>query len=184
MIIKRGISEVKKEILNILGEVKRPGMDKLLNWLEESDYFTAPKSKSKTTPGGLAKHALDVYKIALDLYNMPWLKSKSSLAPRNFGKDSIAISALLHDVCKINREEYKNIQGHGEKSVYLIETFGGLKLTEAERNAIRYHMGPTNKHDPLTIPIEELKSIVRSSQLVGIIQTADNLSSIYSKDIN
>lgn len=79
---------------------------------------------------------------------------------------------------------HEDLEGHGAKSVRIIEEFGGIKLTEPERNAIRYHMGPTNQHDPLTIPLDELKRIVRSSQLVGIIQTADNLSSIYSKDIS
>lgn len=170
------------EIVSILRKVNRPGIDNLIQWLEGSDYFTAPKSRSKNTPGGLAKHSLDVYKISMDLYNMPSMKD--NLAPRNFGKDSIAIAALLHDACKIDRELHEDILGHGAKSVEIIEKFGGIKLTDNEKNAIRYHMGPANPHDPLTIPREELIKIVRSSQLVGILQTADNISSIYSKDID
>ena len=75
---------------------------------------------------------------------------------------SIAICALLHDLCKaqyykVSTRNVKNEQtgqwekvpyytvedafpyGHGEKSVYLIERF--LRLKPAEAMAIRWHMG-------------------------------------------
>jgi hypothetical protein len=76
-------------------------------------------------------------------------------------RESIAICGLLHDVCKANfyKPETRNRKnshgkweaykayaiddqlpfGHGEKSVYIINSF--MKLTREEAMAIRWHMG-------------------------------------------
>lgn len=35
---------MKEEFINLLKEIDRPGMDKLLEFLEKSDFFTAPAS--------------------------------------------------------------------------------------------------------------------------------------------
>jgi HD superfamily phosphohydrolase YqeK len=83
-----------------------------------------------------------------------------------FSEESLAIAALLHDVCKTNfyKTEMRNIKkngvwesvpyytiednlpyGHGEKSVYIISGF--MKLTRDEAFAIRYHMGFSGTED-------------------------------------
>ena len=75
-------------------------------------------------------------------------------------QESIAVIALLHDLCKVNtyKVEYRNVKvdgnweqkpyystednlpyGHGEKSVYIISGF--MKLTREEAMAINWHMG-------------------------------------------
>ena len=77
-------------------------------------------------------------------------------------EETIAICALLHDICKVDvytrgARNVKNEQtgqwekvptyffddklpyGHGEKSVYMITGF--MRLTREEAFAIRYHMG-------------------------------------------
>ena len=77
-----------------------------------------------------------------------------------YSDETIALVALLHDVCKINVykkgtrnkkidgewhqvdvfEFEDNIPfGHGEKSVYMIQPF--MRITREEAFAIRYHMG-------------------------------------------
>ena len=74
--------------------------------------------------------------------------------------ESVAIIALLHDICKVNfyvkdlknvkkdgqwvQEPYFRIEdslpyGHGEKSVYMISGF--MRLTREEAMAINWHMG-------------------------------------------
>ena len=76
--------------------------------------------------------------------------------------ESIAIAALLHDVCKVNFyiKQIRNVKipgerrweevevygiddslplGHGEKSVYMVMQH--IKLTDEEAMAIRWHMG-------------------------------------------
>jgi hypothetical protein len=79
----------------------------------------------------------------------------------SYSDETIALVALLHDVCKINcyHKYLRNVKneegvweqvaaynfevpepfGHGEKSVFLISKF--LRLTNEEAYAIRYHMG-------------------------------------------
>lgn len=46
--------------------IKRDGLDELLKWLDEADFFTAPASTRYhgAYAGGLAQHSLDVYKYA------------------------------------------------------------------------------------------------------------------------
>ena len=83
-----------------------------------------------------------------------------------FDEESLAIAALLHDVCKTNfyKTEMRNVKkngvwesvpyytiedtlpyGHGEKSVYIVSGF--MKLTRDEAFAIRYHMGFSGPED-------------------------------------
>lgn len=145
-------------IKDLLQSIKREGITDLIFWLETStDFFTAPASTRfhGSHKGGLAEHSLNVYKC------LDELATNLSHGFQNFLHDSIIISALLHDVCKVNfyKESMRNkkneqgqwIQvpfyeiedlepyGHGEKSVMLIERF--IDLTPSEKYAIRWHMG-------------------------------------------
>ena len=55
----------KDEFLQIYNEnIKREGADKLLEYILNSDYFTAPASSRfhSNFEGGLAKHSINVYK--------------------------------------------------------------------------------------------------------------------------
>lgn len=133
--------------------VKRPGADKLLAWLDTTDFFRAPASTRFhcACEGGLALHSLNVYHA---LYDMFYREGEDL--------ESFTLCALLHDLCKANfykagTRNVKNEQtgqwekvptyhvedafpyGHGEKSVYLIERF--IRLRTAEAVAIRWHMG-------------------------------------------
>ena len=84
-----------------------------------------------------------------------------------FSEESLAIAALLHDLCKTNfyKTEMRNVKkngawesvpyytiednlpyGHGEKSVYIVS--GYMRLTRDEAFAIRYHMGFSGNEDP------------------------------------
>ncbi len=141
--------------------IKRPGADKLLAWLEDSDFFTAPASTRfhLSKEGGLCEHSLNVHKRLIDQVFAEKLAKAVVIAKELC--ETIAICGLLHDVCKVNfytvserntkDENGKWIQvpyytveekfpfGHGEKSVFIIERF--MRLTEEEAVAIRYHMG-------------------------------------------
>lgn len=139
---------MKNEFMRIFTEnVKRDGADKLLAYLETTDFFTAPASTKYhlACDSGLVQHSINVY----SRFNCDDAESR-------------AICALLHDVCKANyytvsTRNVKNEQtgqwekvpfysvddqlpyGHGEKSVYIISGF--MKLTRDEAMAIRWHMG-------------------------------------------
>jgi hypothetical protein len=88
----------------------------------------------------------------------------------HYSDESIAIAALLHDLCKINfyRVDSRNVKvngqwvtkpyytiedtlpyGHGEKSVYIASGF--MRLTRDEAFAIRYHMGFSGPEDNGTV---------------------------------
>lgn len=140
-----------KEIF--LSQVTRQGVGALLAWLESTDFFEAPASTHfhGAYPGGLVEHSLRVYDTLLR--NIPTLQE--------FGGESVAVAALLHDVCKAEyyhpvtkrrrneRGQWEDAQGwevrerlpmgHGEKSVYLVMKH--MDLTDSEALAIRWHMG-------------------------------------------
>lgn len=142
--------------------IKREGSEDLLNYLlsSKSDFFEAPCSTRYhlSEPKGLVKHSLNVYDNLKAYMERPRVKEVFGLEASD---ETIAIVALLHDVCKINvyQQSMRNkknesgqwIQvpyytfddplpyGHGEKSVYIISGF--MKLTREESFAIRYHMG-------------------------------------------
>ena len=152
--------DYKQEFLEIFYDnIDRDGSDKLLEWLEKSDFFSAPASTNRHSAeeGGLCKHSVFVYKRLTKLlqceYGKDWNKKNSP--------ESVAIVALLHDVCKVDcyKTDTKNVKdengvwqkvpyykfednlpyGHGEKSVYIISSF--IKLSREEAMAINWHMG-------------------------------------------
>ena len=149
-------SEYKNRFEDIYHKyIKREGAEELLHWMDyKTDFFTAPASTKFhcAYEEGLLIHTLNVYDI---------LKKRND-ADKTESEESVAICALLHDLCKANfyRETTRNVKnektgrweqvpyysiddsfpfGHGEKSVYLIERF--MKLLPAEAIAIRWHMG-------------------------------------------
>lgn len=138
--------------------IKRDGSDKLLNWLEKSDFFTAPASTSfySACKGGLCEHSVKVYKRFIRILQLEFGEKWQD----KLSDESAAICALLHDVCKIHyyKEDFKNVKingewqqkpyykveddlpyGHGEKSVYIISGF--MRLTREEALIINWHMG-------------------------------------------
>ena len=116
-----------------------------MEWLESTDFFTAPASTRfhGAYEGGLVEHSVNVF----------------NRLGRN--DETGAIVALLHDVCKANfyTVSYRNVKneygvwekvpyytiddklplGHGSKSVIIIQKF--MKLTDEEIFAINFHMG-------------------------------------------
>ena len=152
--------DYKKKFIEIYkSKIKREGADKLLAFLEESDFFTAPASTRYhgSHPGGLCEHSINVYECLCDYMARPRAKEMYGM---NYSEESIAIVSLLHDICKTNFyvETTRNVKedgvwktvpyysiddplpyGHGEKSVYMISAY--MKLTRDEAFAIRYHMG-------------------------------------------
>ena len=147
--------------------ITRPGSDKLLDFLmgHASDFFEAPASTRfhGSYEGGLCEHSLHVYDCLHDYLQRDRVKNEYGLS---YTEESIAIVALLHDICKINcyQKGTRNVKvdgqwqqvpsyefkdslpyGHGEKSVYMIS--GYMRLTREEAFAIRYHMGFSGTED-------------------------------------
>ena len=56
---------MKEEFIRLLQSTNREGMDKLLEFLEKSDFYTAPASTRYhgNYEGGLLEHSMKVYEI-------------------------------------------------------------------------------------------------------------------------
>ncbi|MCD6364850.1 MAG: metal-dependent phosphohydrolase [Planctomycetes bacterium] len=133
--------KTKSAIENELSATNRRGIDKLIDYLNESGFFTAPASTRfhNAFEGGLADHSHNVFK----LFN----KQVSSLE-LNVPYKSVVISSLLHDLCKAGAYiseggsyywNHSQPSGHAKLSIERIEKF--IELTETEKNLIKFHMG-------------------------------------------
>jgi len=188
----------KDRFIEILLATGRKGIDSVISHLEDLGFFEAPASTAfhLNTRGGLVKHSLNVYDEALAIADVqvklrPCQKEK--LQP-----ESIAIAALLHDVCKadIYREAIKSRKdangywekyngydvdytsfpmGHGEKSVIRLLQWG-LEMNEDEMLAIRWHMGAFDL--PFQSPEAKSNLNVAKSKcpLIAVINAADGLA--------
>lgn len=147
------------EIYN--NNIKRDGAKEFLDFLMTTDFFEAPASSRfhSAVPGGLCFHSLNVY----DRFRKKLNDEFNGSSP--LSEESIALIALLHDVCKVNcyKLDFRNVKvdgewtkvpyyayaddhlpyGHGEKSVYMISGF--MKLSREEAMAINWHMGGFDK---------------------------------------
>ena len=150
----------KQRFIALLKTTNRVGVDKIISYLESTDFFDAPASTQyhENYTGGLCEHSLKVYDTFEALY-------------KTFNLDidinSIIIMSLLHDICKANcyHKEKKNVKigqnwtqidywkfddenpiGHGHKSVIILLK-EGFSLTDLEINSIISHMNGYDKSD-------------------------------------
>ena len=150
------IMKLWEEYKSLLRKTNRPNIETLIQWLDESDFKTAPASSSfhSSYKGGLLKHSLNVYYAMYDF--KPWIDFFE------LSEDTIILTSLLHDICKVNcylvsSRNVKNEQGqwttvpyyawneevpwgHGTKSVILIQR-AGVELSNVEISMILNHMG-------------------------------------------
>ena len=158
----------KEDFIAIYREnIRREGADALLDYLEnKSDFFTAPASARfhGAYAGGLCDHSVNVYRCLRAYLDRQRVQELYGL---EYSQESVAIAALLHDLCKVGcyKAGSRNVKGpdgkwqsvptfyyedslpygHGEKSVYIISGF--LRLTREEAMAIRWHMGFSGEED-------------------------------------
>lgn len=148
----------KEEIIFLLRQTGRPGIEDLLEWMDENGFYDSPCSSRYhlAEPGGLAEHSLNVYK-----HCMAWtstMHQKREIEVTYNFIDSIAICALLHDLGKAgqygkpmyikNTEDSVNpfsankdllYVPHEIRSIVIAQKF--IDLTEEEQFAILYHNG-------------------------------------------
>ncbi len=161
--------DMKEEFIQIYREnITREGADALLDYLEnKSDFFRSPASARfhGSYAGGLCEHSVNVYDCLQDYLQRPRVEELYGL---EYSPETVAIVALLHDLCKIGcyKPGTRNVKndatgqwekvptftfddplpyGHGEKSVYIISGF--MRLTREEAMAIRWHMGFSGAED-------------------------------------
>jgi len=166
-----------------LRKTERGGIDKLINYLKQSDFHTAPASTKfhGNFENGLAKHSYSVYEEFYRLNNELDL---------DVPQQSLVLTSILHDVCKIgaykkntkgyywNKEQPK---GHGKLSVSRIKEF--IELTELEEALILYHMGPWNTvqfmgTDKGEYTLLELTTVWNRLKAVRFLYFADEMATI------
>ena len=176
----------------------RDGMDKLLEFIRKSDFYTAPASTRfhNCHEGGLLAHSLNVYDCLC-------AKNASGIwqsVLNQIDGDSIILIALLHDICKtyMYAVEYKNkkvYSEHGSKSDsqgrFDWESVPGytvddkmplghgeksaflvdefIALKPVERYAIRWHMGFTEPKENYNY----LSAAIRKYPVILAVHEAD-----------
>lgn len=155
------MNSFKKEFIDIIcKDIHRDGISDLMDYLEESGFYTCPASTKYhgSYEGGLVEHSLNVYYSLKDM--LKYIYASSDIP---YSNETIAIVSLFHDLCKIGKYkkgikniknkdtgiweqiecfEYNNEhqpEGHGSGSVYIIMNY--IQLKKEERQAIHWHMG-------------------------------------------
>lgn len=177
---EKTIEAVRTEIMDAMAGIKRKGMDKLIKYMQGSDFFTAPASTKfhGNYEGGLAAHSLLVYREFDEL-----LSRHGSDLP----SESRIISGICHDFCKIGvyrKTEAKRGKvpvkpyqfddeyplGHGEKSLLIISKY--IEPTIKESLLIRWHMGGYDQN--YEINSEKVKQMCPE---IVFMQSADRIAS-------
>ena len=147
-----------QEFKDLLLSTQRPGIERFVEYLDKTDLKTAPASTKyhDSFEGGLVYHSLTVYNELC--------KMTEYIAKYNIPKETLIITALLHDLCKVNYyiTDTRNVKnketgqweqvpyytvedtfpiGHAEKSIIILQQF--IRLSKTETAMIRNHMAFT-----------------------------------------
>lgn len=197
------IAANKQRFIDLCNEhIHREGLDKVLAYLEKSDFYTAPSSTRfhLNEDGGLCLHSMNVFEAACKIYNemaKPAIVNGTSPFTEEVSMESIAIATLFHDLCKIKlyhkterwKKDDKNRWvsypgyevkddfplGHGEKSCLMLSWY--MRLKPEEMLAIRWHMGMFDMGESGTPLRMSFFSATDKSSLVSIVHAADFLTS-------
>lgn len=165
------IEENYEKFKSLLLSTKRPGIERLIEWLDNTDLKVAPASGRyhDSLEGGLVYHNLMVYQELC--------KMTEYIERYEIPQDTLIITALLHDLCKVGvyQVDSKNVKdketgqwysvpyysfeddfpvGHAEKSIIVAQQF--IRLTKVEIAMIRNHMGFSRDETPEVSKLYEL----------------------------
>lgn len=169
--------ESKEQFIVLFNVIKRNGKDRLLEYIESTDFFTAPASTRfhGSYEGGLVEHSLNVFNRMKKHQQYPL--------------ETLAIVSLLHDLCKADfyTIDYRNVKqpngtwtkapyyaindrqpigNHGDKSAFIAQRF--IALSEEELAAIRYHMGAFQEGD-----LKNISNVFEKYPLALLLHIAD-----------
>lgn len=129
-------------IIEILKTLDRPGTDKVIEFMKESNYAKASCYKHHKYRGGLVDHSLEVYDLMM---------SRKGKLPES----SIIVCAFFHDLGKANMNGMSLSGSHEQRSIQILDSCG-FALTEMERRAIVNHHKKSS--DYLTCPLRHCLS--------------------------
>ena len=106
-----------EEFRKLLNSINRDGMNNLINFIEKTDFYTAPASTRfhGSYDGGLLEHSMKVYEILKH-------KVEHSIMNIEVPEDTLKIVALLHDICKVNyyKVDYRNAKNEAVSTVEVL----------------------------------------------------------------
>jgi hypothetical protein len=186
------------EFERLLFSTKRPGIEKLVEYIRKTDFYTAPASTKYhgCHEGGLLEHSLNVYKCLMAKKNSETWREVF----QNITDENIIITALLHDLCKTNfyvvemknkkvysetgtkmdsngRYDWVSVPGYsiedknpmGHGEKSVIMIMNFIKLVSNETYGILFHMG-------FTLPKEEwntLSAAIQKHPFILAVHEAD-----------
>ena len=125
---------MKEEFLNLLRQVKREGIDDLIQFIEKTDFFKAPASTRfhGDHEGGLVEHSMKVYEILKH-------KVEHNIEPINVNKETLAERG------KINTDSPKwdkiILTIYWLLTFFVIYLVAGLEMNKADKPGIIFAMG-------------------------------------------
>ena len=146
-ILKAKTEENVKKYKGLVGKFPDLASCKVLDYLKEAHYFTAPSAFKHhgNWVGGNFDHSMKVTEFLLEYTENEHLKWEREEAPYIIG--------LFHDMCKSDQRTFALKKGeivivpgnspdrrHSEKSIELIER-NIIRMTVEEKLCIYYHMG-------------------------------------------
>lgn len=177
---------------------RRDKISKLLEAFQDR-MILAPASYKEhyhsAHPGGYMEHVLNVYHIAMDLYNI-WTKYSSQI---DYTIEELTLIALFHDLGKlgdVNEEFYlpqdndwrKNNMGEiykinekvtnmngADRSLYLLQEFG-IHLSQNEWITIKIHEGLYDEANTYYLKTTSDNNVIKSN-LPHLIHQADVIAS-------
>lgn len=186
----------KEMFIEIFSSVNRQGVSEFLQWLEGTDFYTAPCSTRHhlSREGGLLEHSLNVYRsLGGNIVRL----GLQEIIPA----ESTTLVSLGHDICKADfyTSEMRNVKrdgvwvqepyytvkdqfpyGHGEKSVLLLQRF--IKLSPIEVLAIRWHMGGFTSGISDYSMSQAFSEAAKATPLVPLLHMAD-LEATYIREV-
>lgn len=188
------MSDQQRAFVEALSVIDRKGIVELAQWLERTDFYEAPASTMfhGNYCGGLVDHSLHVYEELQKLCDF--------YCPGKYPKESIAIVALFHDLCKVDfyvestrnvkdektglwhkvpfykKQEVNPFGGHGSKSLFLVMRF--MPLADIEAAAINCHMGPWDRQD-----YGNPGEVYEKNELAWLLHVADERATYYRDEV-
>jgi len=177
--------QVERNIKRLLRETDRKGIEELIQHLDKVQFFSQPASTKfhGAFPGGLAAHSLQVFFL--------YEEQARELESVNKSLDTIAITTLLHDLCKsgayipikgplIYKWNKKHPEGHGRLSAFIVKHF--IELTNEEEAMIRYHMGfwySIQSNDKKgEYPLSKINEVFNKVPSAKLLHLCDEISSL------
>lgn len=173
--------------------ISRPGVDKLIAWLDKSDAKVAPASTKYhlSEEGGLIQHSLNVFNRLIRMVKYEY----GSIEDSPYSQETITLVSLLHDISKVNfyNLEYRNTKdesgnwikvpyysvkseddrlfygSHSENSIYMLKQF--FNLSYEEEIAILYHMNGVDVSTDLLTPKNVVTAYKRSTLALLLAQS-------------